>query len=258
MQLSKESDKSGLIQDVQFLARVGADTTAYPIADIVRNLNRAYDRTSFLIMSADGSALWDDDNYSDQPIDLSTITTDQQDYTFDVTQLTPTNVLVKSEAGVWRELTQVDESEEGIVATFENNLANGPSGNPTHYNWKGESLLLYPKPSYTQASSLMIWYQRGASYFSVPTDYTDAGEATNDKVPGFASHLHRFLSVSAALDYAGVHPLDPQHLAFLREEKRRYEGTEQRNFTDGAIVSHYASRNSYRRSRLKSRVINAI
>jgi hypothetical protein len=57
----------------------------------------------------------------------------------------------------------------------------------------GESFFIYPPANYTQAASLKAFYQRKADPFTT-------GDTT--KKPGFALHLHRFLSFSVAYDWA--------------------------------------------------------
>ena len=86
-------------------------------------------------------------------------------------------------------------------------------GLPEYYDKSGDSIFLYPPANFSQANSLKAFFQRKADPFVL---------ADTTKKPGFASHLHRFLSVCVASDWA----VAKQHskLNWLLTEKNRYIG----------------------------------
>jgi hypothetical protein len=73
------------------------------------------------------------------------------------------------------------------------------AGTPREYDKLGNQIFLYPKPNYSQASSLKVYYQRNVTHFAV-SDTT--------AVPGFAENFHKILSYGAALDYAIAHSMN--------------------------------------------------
>jgi len=96
---------------------------------------------------------------------------------------------MKDSSGNWITLISTDRRELTDSELTEN------SGTPRKYDKLGSSLILTPAPSYSSTNGLEVQFQRGASYF-VPSDTT--------KSPGFASHLHRLISLYAARDYCLV------------------------------------------------------
>lgn len=174
---------------------VKADSTSYSTSDITDSVNRAYDRVVSLIREAEGRWQWDDDNNTDIAIATTPLVADQQDYELDVTHLEIDRFEVKDEDSTWYKLAPIDQADV-YDATVTSLLST--AGVPMYYDKIGNMVFLYPKPSYSQAASLKIWYKRGPSYF-----------ATSDttKVPGFASIYHRILPLYAAYDYAFINQL---------------------------------------------------
>jgi hypothetical protein len=178
---------SDIKDDVYFLT--GSSSSSYPIADLTRNINRAYDRTVSLIMQADGRWQWDDTNNTDYPIATTALVSGQKDYTLSVTHLKILRVEVKDTNGDWIVLDPMDpkDTDEAISSFLDTDSL------PLYYDKIAHSIFLYPSPDYSQAASLKVFYQRGPSYFDT-TDTTD--------VPGFNALYHRLLSLHAAYDYA--------------------------------------------------------
>mgnify|MGYP000894786700 FL=1 len=75
----------GIVQDIYF--NCNADGNSYPLADVTRNVNRAYDKVVSRILTADGRWEFDDQNATDLPIGTTDLIANQQDYSFDPTFL---------------------------------------------------------------------------------------------------------------------------------------------------------------------------
>lgn len=175
---------------------VKANTTSYPTSEITVSSNRALDRVTGLIRQAQGRWQWDDSNYSDFPFATTALNEDQQDYELDPTHYRIERMEVKDEAGNWTKLISIDQAD--IYDQSITDFLSG-SGIPQYYDKVGNSVLLYPKPSYTQAASLKAFYERGPDYFTT-SDTT--------KTPGFNPLFHRLIPLWNAYDYAFINDLD--------------------------------------------------
>jgi len=196
---------SDILSDIDFLVK--SDSITYPIAQKTANVNRALDNVVSAILGADGRWQWDDTNYTDLPIGVTDLVANQQDYSFDTEYLVLTRLEVKDSNGKWQYLTPIDQNDlnystfnyrdnvPGYVAVTGQSLTDflNTPGIPLYYDKLASSVFLYPKPNYTSTGALKAYFQRKADYFTV-SDTT--------KEPGFAKHLHRYLSLSAAYDFA--------------------------------------------------------
>lgn len=189
---SDTSTYLGLVQDVDYvLFSSSTATSAYAIADKTRNINAWYDRVANLIMKADNRWEFDDNNKTDLPIATTATVANQQDYTISgASFLKILKVELKDEAGNWNALTPIslDDKRSQSMTDYQKT-----AGTPREYDKLGNSIFLYPKPSFSQAASIKVFYQRNVTHFT-------ASDTT--AVPGFAENFHRILSYGAALDYA--------------------------------------------------------
>lgn len=196
------SAKNGLIQECE--SQVFGDNSygrisndANLLATFTRYINEALNRIVTLILTADGRWQFDDTNNTDFPIattDLvTTLGSEQQDYSFDITMLRILRIEVLDNTGAWQKLTPIDESD--IYDQSLTDFMKTP-GLPVYYDKQGASIFLYPKPlatSVTSIAGLKVWFQRPPSYFTT-SDTT--------KVPGFNSMYHRLVALIASRDYA--------------------------------------------------------
>lgn len=196
---------SDILSDIDFLVK--SDSTTYPITQKTANVNRALDNVVSAILGADGRWQWDDTNYTDLPIGVTDLVSGQQDYSFDTEYLVLTRLEVKDPNGNWQYLTPIDQNDLNYsTLNYRDNVpgyvyVEGQSlsdflktpGTPLYYDKLASSVFLYPKPDYSSDGALKAYFQRRADYFTV-SDTT--------KEPGFAKHLHRYLSISAAYDFA--------------------------------------------------------
>jgi hypothetical protein len=193
----------GIVQDVYF--NVNADANSYPIADVTRNVNRAYDKVVSHILLADGRWEFDDQNATNLPIGTTDLVLGQKDYSFDPTFLIVSRVEVQDQNGNWIAMSPFNQSDiprggiPGYIPSQSLTDFLGTNGVPQYYDKMANSIFLYPAPSYNLTGGLKVYFQRNVSYF-VPTDTT--------KTPGFSNLFHRLLSMEATLDYARAKNLD--------------------------------------------------
>jgi len=90
-------------------------------------------------------------------------------------------------------------------------------GVPKYFDFRGASVFLYPAPNYSQASSLIAYFNRAPLAFT-------ASDTT--KKPGFASIFHRILSLGASYDWNLTNKKDVnnlrQEIAVMEEDIKQY------------------------------------
>jgi hypothetical protein len=198
MIFSDTSAYTGLVQDVDFILFGSSTATSpYAIADKTRNINSWYDKVANLIMKSDNRWEWDDNNKTDLPIATTALVADQQDYNITgASFLKILKVELKDANGNWQPLSPIslDDKRNESMTDYQKT-----AGTPREYDKLGNQIFLYPKPNYSQAASLKVYYQRNVTHFAV-SDTT--------AVPGFAENFHKILSYGAALDYAIAHTMN--------------------------------------------------
>ena len=189
------------------------DTTAYPLADKTRNVNNWYDRVTSLILQSDARWEWDDVNQTDLPIATTALVANQQDYGLDTAvQYKIQRVEILDTTGDAIRLHPISEQDKKNIAMTEYRET---AGTPKEYDLIGNSIFLYPKPSYAKALGLKLYFQRGASYFV-------SGDTT--KTPGFNEMFHRILTYGAAYDFALANGLQSKIVLFRTEIDKLEEG----------------------------------
>ena len=232
--------KQGLVQDCDWW--VNSDITSYPLADKVRSANMGINEVVGLILGADGRWQFDDTNYTDLPIGTTNLVLNQQDYGIDVSMVDITRVECKDVNGNWQYLVPFDQKDltpplgtPTPIGTLTANATLGgnnysltefmnTAGTPIYYDKIANSIFLYPKPSYNSTGGLKVYFQRKASYFVV---------ADTTKRPGFANHLHRYISFYMAKDYAVAKMLTGNKIQSLMNEMATMKQ---------AIVDFYSAR----------------
>lgn len=180
---------SQLKSDTHFLC--GSTSASYPDADLIRNINIAYQDVARLIWSSAGGWQFDDSNSTTLPIARTTMVHNQQDYTLPSTTQKVEQVVVKDVGGYWNKLQPFDIHDTTIAPEEYMDSA----GLPLYYDLIGRSIMLYPRPSSaycTLASGLGVYVSRDVSEFAV---------TATSSVPGFATPFHRILSYAAAIDF---------------------------------------------------------
>ncbi len=239
------SAKAGLIQECESqvfgdnsYGRISGDANL--LATFTRYINEALNRIANLIMTADGRWQFDDTNNTDFPIAttnlVTTLGSEQQDYTFDITMLRILRVEVLDNTGAWRKMTPLDESD--VYDTSLTDLLKTP-GLPLYYDKQGTSIFLYPKPlatAVTSTAGLKVWFQRPPSYFTT-SDTT--------KVPGFNSMYHRLAALIASRDYALFKQLS---VAKAISEKVQQD--------EDSLIENYALRNKDEHVKLSTKRVD--
>ena len=196
------ANKNGLIQECEALCfgdyaygRISGDATL--LSTFTRNLNEATNIVASWIMQSDNRWQWDDNNQTDYPIAttslVTTVGSEQQDYTFPVTYLKILRAEVMDKAGNWCRLEPIDQADiyDQSVTDFMKS-----AGLPKYYDKMANSIFLYPKPAdsaVTASGGLKVWFQRPPTYFTT-SDTT--------KVPGFNSLYHKLVALIASKIYA--------------------------------------------------------
>lgn len=175
------------------------NSTSLPAASLNLLVNKALNHVVSLIFEADGRWQWDDNNRADFPFATINIVSGQADYGLAVSHLRIEKVEVKDTNGGWTTLKPYNPSDFRSPALSQEQTL---SGVPTAYDLNGQSVILIPKPNYSQADSIKVYFSRGPLEF----DYTDnkftddTGSASSS--PGFASPFHPLISLWAGYDYA--------------------------------------------------------
>jgi len=172
---------------------VKATEVAYPISEVTDSLNRALDSAVSLIRQAEGRWQWQDTNDSTAPYSsTTTITSGTNQIVIDPTYERVQRVAIKAPGATYfTKLIPFDVADPKCLDMY--NTAQ--TGVPTHYDKMGKYFILYPTPNYTQANSFQVFYEQGPSYFTT---------ADTTKAPGIEPLFHRYLSLSAAYDYAMI------------------------------------------------------
>lgn len=169
--------------------RGNVDTTDYPLADRLRNINKWRHNVATWIWQSSSDWEYDDTNYGNLPIATTTIVNNQRDYTLPTNLIKIKRVEVLSLNGKWVKLKYVDEQMSP------NGLDNEDAGAPTSYALLGNSIILYPKPNtelITEASGLRVYLSRSINEFT----NEDA-----DEDPGFTANFHDIIVLGAVYEW---------------------------------------------------------
>ena len=138
------------ILDINTKARFlcSATTTSYTAAQLLIDINNAYEEVIGWILGADGKWQFDDNNFTTFPEATTTLVEGQKDYSFDVAHLEVLRVQVKNTAGAWFTLNPIDRQDyhEPLEEVFRND------GTPVKYDKDGSSIVLYPGPASTNVT----------------------------------------------------------------------------------------------------------
>lgn len=214
------------------------DSNSYPIADLTRSANSAVERVVSLINGADSRWQFDDTNQTDLPVATATLTAGQQDYALATSHISIDRVEVKDESGNWHVLSPIDVREltrdkKQAISSYKST-----NGIPEEYDKMGNSIFLYPAPSYTQASSLKVFFTRPPVAFT--TSDTTA-------TPGFNSLFHTLIPLWASYDYAVAYRPDLANglmaeINRLEKEVEDFYGLRARDFRPRMTVSTDSNR----------------
>ena len=225
------------ITDINTKARaiVDADTTSYTAANLLIDVNTAYEEIIGDLIAIDKRWKFDDTNYSDMPYGTIDLVAGQQDYAYSTALLAVERVEVLNSDGDYMKIKQIDEKDISTALTEHKESDNMP----TEYALRGNVIFLYPAPAaanVTTSAGLKVYFRRTASVF-VETVPGTPDSAT--KVPGFASPYHKLICYMAVLDYAASYKKD--RVAFI---------TNQISLLHAKLIAHYNNQNKDKLSRM--------
>lgn len=181
MVFSDSTYSQGIVEDARFL--VNANSTSYPIADLTRNINRRWDEAKNILYLSDGRWQSAESTYS------LNLVSGTQGYTIPRTHIKINRVEILDSNGNSLRVEPMDKQDvKTSIRDYQNT-----DGTPIYYELTGQTLNLYPAPSYNSTNGLTWWFQGVPDYFET-TDTT--------QTPDLIETLDRYLSVGAALDYA--------------------------------------------------------
>jgi hypothetical protein len=177
--------------------------TQFTAANKLILFNSSYERVAGWLINADGTAQFDDTNYSNFPVGTYTMVAGQGKYSFNDKFLQFQDAQVKDAGGSFNIIKPIDQSEFGDIPLRE---AFKTDGLPIYYDkLSDDTIELFPAPSAgacTLISGLRIYFKRTASIFS-SSDWS-----TGTSVPGFASPYHEILAYMVAVVYCQKHKKD--------------------------------------------------
>jgi hypothetical protein len=178
------TNNQGIVQDINHWTK--ADDNTYPLADKVRNCNRALDKISARIIRNSYNWTFVDDNSTDFSIAFTTLPAGLDNVAMEIDHLNLERVRIKNTDGTYTTLTPRARREipDWVLDS---------TGRPEYYYRQGQSLVF--APSADQTYELELEFQKGMDYFSV-SDTT--------KQPGFNPQFHRLVSLYASRDYVGI------------------------------------------------------
>lgn len=221
----------GICQEVDSICKT--NTTSYPLADKARRGNSGLSDYAAIALSSDDRWSFDDTNYTDLPIGVTSLVASQSDYALDITVLKILKIEAKDENGNWIELQPIDRND---TSTPYASLFN-TTGTPAYYDKFANSPMVYPAPSYNSTGGLKVWYQRDASYFA-------ASDTT--KKPGIPSLFHKYIALKIAEPY--LRDNKKENYVSVRNEIAKIETED--------IPEYYAKRNKDERPTMTGRVMN--
>jgi hypothetical protein len=185
-----------------------ADTTvAYPNANRLINLNIWNQNIVTMILQSQDSSDFDDANHGSFQILTDDLVGDKRDYNFgvgegvvEVKRVEVTYDGVKSAIATPIDYSQfsepiLNETTTGADSRFSQTY---PS-----YEWKGNSVLIYPKPTQT-LGSISVEVSRAAK------DFTLSDLTTGTAQPGFDRNLHHLLAYGMSFEYFAVNGMTEQ------------------------------------------------
>ena len=236
MQIAPGSS-AGLVDDVHFICQT--DSTAYPAVDMIRNINRHYNKAVIDIIKSEGRMQFDDStNLNSLPEYTFTLVNAQTQYSL------PTNLLklwaleITTSSGDLLRLQEIDINDPAMarsVSDFEET-----DGVPKYYEIRGENVFLYPAP----ATGQVTMTNGGKMYFAREVDPFTTADTTQE--PGFAEPFHRILSIGAAIDWLMVNDTSKVdrwtgQYEQLRAEMREFYSTRNEEVKIRLVTQHNPS-----------------
>lgn len=156
---------------VNFLT--GVSTTEYTNANRLINLNRQKHLIADLIRRSCDEFLYDDPNYTDEPIELINLVASTQNYSllFSEQVLDITKVEVTYDGTNWYK-AEPYMREETILTSDATTINNNFSTTAPYYEVRNNNIYLYPIPTANVSSGLKVMYSRAIKEVPSLDDYT--------------------------------------------------------------------------------------
>jgi len=200
MNFNGDANNQDLVSDMDFVCSTNNNT--YPIADKVRNFAFGLAKVSSRIMKKDRTWKHVSSNSTTIPIAVKDLVAGQDNYGLETKHLKILRVRIKGSDGVMKTLLPLDRNKTN------DDILNA-SGEPTHYDKIGFSLMPYPAPNYGATAGLEIEYQPGAA-IDLPT------VSSTDWVVGFNQDFERLPGLYASKIYCGVY--NRERLSAINDE----------------------------------------
>jgi hypothetical protein len=227
------------------------NSTTYPTAKKVVDINNALDKVLSLIFRSDGRWTFDDSNFEDYPIITTNLVAGRREYSFTTDEtgnliLDVYKVMAKSSAtGGYIELYPVAQQRPASLPIGDNNIAagvppmtmvdgNNSQGTPRCYAKTGNGLFLDLIPSYNATAGLKVYINREGSYFTT---------SDTNKKPGYAGLFHEYLALRPSYQFAyrkGLSNANALQAEMLRMEQE--------------IIKYYGGREKDTRRRFATRI----
>ena len=241
------------IADLNTVARKwsDSDTTSYTAANLLIEMNQAYETVAGWLIKVGIKWQWADTNETDFSIGTYTLINGQKRYSFNDKFLELEEVQILNSGGVYQIIQPIDQKQYSDLIPLSE--AFKTSGLPRYYDKVSDDTIdLFPAPdngvSVTLAAGLKIRYKRTASL------YTSAQVTTGTKEPGFASPYHIILAYMAARAQCMLYKKDrvPQLNALIGDTTLVPTGMKKE------LLNHYASRSRDERNIITGKKINYI
>jgi hypothetical protein len=214
MQFNDTTNKTGLIQLCERLTGLG-DTAISGNADKLDEftlyINKANRNIWSWIFNSFGAWQYEDSNHTDLPQATQDLVSGTDVYLLPSDAITVRGVSVQNEGGDFEKLRPITLAQIQDKGISEAEYQETDSV-PNEYRLIGQTVKLYPGPSYSASNGFKVYFDRETVSFS---------DSDTTKVPGFVSAFHEAVAVGAARDYAMVRSL-PQ-LGALNADWREYE-----------------------------------
>lgn len=152
---------------------------------------------------------FDDTNKSDLPIATTDLNNSDHKYSLPSESVTIKDVEIQQDDGEWRQIEALT-AEEISEFEAEDEFLDSDS-TPQYYKVVGRTLEIYPAPDYDKTNGLKVYYDRAMVDFS-------ASDTTQE--PGFAEPYHKYIPISASLEWRKINTPDDSTTQFLREDKK--------------------------------------
>lgn len=198
-QYNSESDSQDCVSLMSDIS--GANTTNYSLEQRTRDFNAGMDLYYSWAFEADGRWNYDDVNETTPPIDEQNIVSGTNRYkigtfTEKVIKVIRVEILTSAAEGRYLEpetfgvldrVVNQHGSESGRLGvinhdTFQSLYIDANSGTPSHYCKYGDFIYLRPKPDYSEADGLKIYFNRPATYMA-SNDTTDVPGVVLTHIP---------------------------------------------------------------------------